>query len=127
VAAPLRWLDPILKHPLTARAVTALGVQLGQEASRLRAGEIDEEEFARRVRGHLGALFGTLLGAGAGWMVGRRLPGLGKVVSSFCGGVVGELAGEHLAREGLSRARRRARAQTSEAEGSVRERRRREL
>jgi phage tail tape-measure protein len=83
-----------------------LGIRIGQELSRLRRGEIDREEFEKRAAQHLGALGGTLTGAGLGWSLGRAVPGLGAILGAFSGGLVGHLGGERMGRAGAERVSR---------------------
>ena len=100
------WLSRALRHPVASAAAMTLGIRIGQELSRLRRGEIDREEFEKRAAQHLGALGGTLTGAGLGWSLGRAVPGLGAILGAFSGGLVGHLGGERMGRAGAERVSR---------------------
>ncbi|MEO1232640.1 MAG: hypothetical protein AAFZ18_27470, partial [Myxococcota bacterium] len=67
------WLAKALKHPMASAAALTLGIRMGQELYRLRAGELSREDFEKRFGQHLGALVGTLSGASAGARGSRDL------------------------------------------------------
>lgn len=109
-AAALRalppWLAKALKHPMASAAAMTLGIRMGQELYRLRAGELSREDFEKRFGQHLGALVGTLGGAAAGYTLGQALPGFGAILGAFTGGLVGHMGGEHLGRASAVRVAR---------------------
>ncbi|MEL6188736.1 MAG: hypothetical protein AAFU79_29300 [Myxococcota bacterium] len=92
------WLAKALKHPMASAAALTLGIRMGQELYRLRAGELSREDFEKRFGQHLGALVGTLSGAAAGYTLGQAFPGFGAIVGAFAGGLIGHVGGEHLGR-----------------------------
>ena len=98
------WLERSLKSPMAAAAALSLGVKLGQETARLGRGEIDRNEFRRRAGLHVGAVTGTVTGAGVGALLGRLWPGgAGTIIGVFMGGVVGEVWGEKVGRTAVDR------------------------
>ena len=80
-----------------------LGLRLGQEAYRLRLGELKTEAFVKRAGQHIGALSGILAGTALGWSLGRAFPGAGAIVGAFGGGLLGQVGGEHVGRVAASR------------------------
>lgn len=97
------WVVDKLKHPIAAAAATTVGIRFGQDAARLRRGELSREEFEKRAAGHLGSLGGTVLGAIAGSAVGSIVPGVGTILGAFTGAMFGEMGGERLGRFGVDR------------------------
>lgn len=97
------WLIDRLSSPVATAAALTLGLKVGQEASKLKSGEISPEEFKRRAGTHVGTITGTMAGALAGSVVGRWLPGLGTLAGAFGGGLMGQLIGENLTRKGADR------------------------
>ncbi len=97
------WLERGLTHPVAVAGVLSLGIKLGQESTRLRAGEISKEEFRKRAGRHLGAVTGTMSGAGVGSLLGRLWPGPGTLVGIFVGSMLGEMWGEKVGRNAVER------------------------
>lgn len=100
------WMKDPLKSPVTTAAALTLGLKVGQEAYKLKSGEISAEEFERRAGGHIGSVSGTLMGAAVGAVAGIWAPGLGTVMGAFSGGFVGQVMGEHFGRKGAERLQR---------------------
>lgn len=97
------WIRKGLNHPMAAAAAMSLGIKLGQESTRLSSGDISREEFRKRAGQHVGAVTGTMAGAGAGVIIGRLWPGGGALIGAFLGGMLGEMGGERLGRATVDR------------------------
>ena len=97
------WLIDRLSSPVATAAALTLGLKVGQEASKLKSGEISPEEFKRRAGSHVGTITGTMAGALAGSVIGRWLPGFGTLAGAFGGGLMGQMVGEHLTQKGADR------------------------
>lgn len=97
------WVTERLKSPMAVAAAMALGIRFGQETYKFQTGEIDEEELKRRAGVHLGSLTGTVGGAAIGSLAGIWFPGFGRLAGAFCGGMMGQMAGEHLGRKSADR------------------------
>lgn len=97
------WLVDKLKSPMAVAAAMAVGIKFGQEAYQWQQGEIDDDEFKRRLSVHLGSLSGTVGGAAIGSLAGIWFPGVGRLAGAFCGGMMGQLAGQHLGRMSAER------------------------
>ncbi len=110
------WVSDRLKSPMAVAAAMALGIRFGQEAYKFQSGEISEEEFKRRAGVHLGSLTGTVGGAAIGSLAGIWFPGVGRLAGAFCGGMMGQMAGEHLGRKSADRLVRKKRPDAVEAE-----------
>lgn len=110
------WVTERLKSPMAVAAAMALGIRFGQEAYKLQTGEIDEEEFKRRAGVHLGSLTGTVGGAAIGSLAGIWFPGIGRLAGAFCGGMMGQMAGQHFGRVSAERLVRRKKAAQVEPE-----------
>jgi hypothetical protein len=83
-----------LKHPLVVAGAIKLGVSLGQEAGRLRRGEVTLRQFKARMGRHVGGMTGTATGVALGAWAGSVVPGLGTVLGAFGGGLAGSMLGE---------------------------------
>ena len=88
---------------MAAAAALSLGIKIGQESTLLRSGDINRDEFRKRTGRHVGAVTGTLAGAGIGTVIGRLWPGGGTVIGAFMGGMLGEMWGERVGRLAVDR------------------------
>ena len=95
-----------LKHPAVVAGALALGLRMGQEASRLKKGEIDLEQFRRNAAKHTGTVGGTLTGAALGAIAGSWLPGAGTILGAFAGAFLGEMVGEQVGAIGAEKLER---------------------
>jgi phage tail tape-measure protein len=95
---PERILRRLAQHPVMVISVASIGVRVGQDAARLRAGEIDGTEFRLRAGRTLGSISGGALGAAAGAVAGSVVPVLGSLLGGFAGGMLGEHGGAKLGR-----------------------------
>lgn len=98
------WLIEKLKHPLVVAGAVKLGVSVGQEASRLRRGEVSFKEFRAQIGRHVGGMTGTATGVALGAWAGSVVPGVGTVLGAFGGGLAGQMLGE-MATTGVERSK----------------------
>ena len=94
-----------LKHPLVVAGAIKLGVSLGQEAGRLRRGEVTLSQFKASLGRHVGGMTGTATGVALGAWAGSVVPGVGTVLGAFGGGLAGSMLGEMATVQGADRLR----------------------
>lgn len=93
----------LLRSPILVVSAASLGVRMGKDAYRMRAGEIDAKEFRARAGSHFGSISGGIAGAAAGAAAFSALPGIGTILGAFAGGMLGESVGSKIGRKGAER------------------------
>jgi len=115
------WVGEKLKHPLVVAGAIKLGVSLGQEAGKLRRGEVSLRQFKAHLGRHVGGMTGTATGVAVGAWAGSVVPGVGTVLGAFGGGLAGQMLGEMVTIQSAERVRPEPADAGDGAPGSTRE------
>ncbi|MGF1510157.1 MAG: hypothetical protein ACFB9M_11720 [Myxococcota bacterium] len=93
------------RHPAAVVTLASLGMRMGKDVRRMKAGDIDVVEFRRRGFTHVGSISGGMAGAAMGAAAGTAVaPGIGTILGAFTGSVVGDNVGTRLGRAAIEHA-----------------------
>jgi len=99
---PPDW-DKRLRHPVVVGFAVRFGIQVGQETRKYWSGEVNADQYKKKMGQCVGSLTGSAGGAALGAGIGSLIPGVGTLVGAFGGAMAGELLGEYATRWGAER------------------------